>query len=220
MHNFWQDIQQGISLAPMEDVTDTVFRRLMLEIADPKYLDVIFSEFVSTDGLCHPIGHDKVKHRLFISDEERELMKEKNVKIVAQVWGKTPEKFADAIREHINPLNFDGIDINMGCPVPKITKQGGCSALIGTPTLAKELILAAKESKYPGAIKFFGYLMIIAALIVIIMGHKGFQDLISSLVPVFKPYAPMSGLIGIALGVFFIYAFSEKKLETELVDEN
>ena len=94
------------------------------------------------------------------------------------------------------------------------------SVIIARLVLGISLILAAKESKYPGAIKFFGYLMIIAALIVIIMGHKGFQDLISSLVPVFKPYAPMSGLIGIALGVFFIYAFSEKKLETELVDEN
>jgi nifR3 family TIM-barrel protein len=155
MENFWQNIKKrGIALAPMEDVTDTVFRQLMLELATEDNLDIVYSEFVSTDGLCHPIGHDKVVHRLHISDEERALLDARGTKIVAQVWGKTPEKFADAIREHINPLGFDGIDINMGCPVPKITKQGGCSALIGTPTLAKELVLAAKEaSDVPVSVK-------------------------------------------------------------------
>ena len=155
MENFWQKIKKrGIALAPMEDVTDTVFRQLMLEVAAEDNLDIVYSEFVSTDGLCHPIGHDKVVHRLEISGEERALLDQRGTKIVAQVWGKTPEKFANAIREHINPLGFDGIDINMGCPVPKITKQGGCSALINTPTLAKELILAAKEaSNIPVSVK-------------------------------------------------------------------
>lgn len=85
------------------------------------------------------------------------------------------------------------------------------SVIVARLVLGILLILAAKESKYPGVIKFFGYLVIIAALIVIIMGHKGFQDLISSLILVFKPYAPVSGLIGIAVGGFFIYAFSMKK---------
>lgn len=72
------------------------------------------------------------------------------------------------------------------------------------------LILAAKESKYPSVIKFIGYLVIIAAIILIIIGHQNFQDIISSLIPIFKPYAPMSGLTGIALGGFLIYAFSRK----------
>ena len=110
MENFWQKIKQrGIALAPMEDVTDTVFRQLMLEVASEDNLDIVYSEFVSTDGLCHPIGHDKVVHRLEISEEERALLDQRGTKIIAQVWGKTPEKFADAIREHINPLGFDGI---------------------------------------------------------------------------------------------------------------
>ncbi|WDE96609.1 tRNA-dihydrouridine synthase [Lentisphaera profundi] len=155
MNNFWQDIKKpGISLAPMEDVTDTIFRQILLEVAQPKNLQVVFSEFISTDGLCHPIGHDKVVHRLIISDVEKKLLKEKNVKIVAQVWGKNPEKFAEAISKHIDPDIFDGVDINMGCPVPKIVKQGGCSALINTPDIAKDLVLAAKSAtKLPVSVK-------------------------------------------------------------------
>lgn len=155
MNNFWTDIKSpGIALAPMEDVTDTVFRQILLETAQPKNLQVVFSEFISTDGLCHPIGHDKVIHRFLISDEERKLLKEKNVKIVAQVWGKNPDKFSEAISKYVDPEVFDGVDINMGCPVAKIVKQGGCSALINTPEIAKELVLAAKAAtKLPVSVK-------------------------------------------------------------------
>jgi len=85
------------------------------------------------------------------------------------------------------------------------------SVIVGRLVLGILLILAANESKYPGVIKFFGYFTIIAALVVIIMGHRGFEELISSLIPVFKPYAPVSGLLGIAIGAFIIYAFSMKK---------
>ena len=70
----------GIALAPMEDVTDTVFRQVLLEVAQPQNLQVVFTEFISTDGLCHPIGHDKVIHRFIISDEERKLLKKKTSK--------------------------------------------------------------------------------------------------------------------------------------------
>ena len=72
-------------------------------------------------------------------------------------------------------------------------------------------IIAAKESKYPDVIKFFGYLFIIAAIIFLFMGHESFKDLIASMIPHLKPYAPVSGLIGMALGGFLIYAFSENK---------
>ena len=70
------------------------------------------------------------------------------------------------------------------------------------------IILAANQSKYPGVIKVFGYLTVFAAMVMIIIGQSGFEDLISSMIPAFKPYAPVSGLMGIALGVFFIYAFT------------
>ncbi len=79
------------------------------------------------------------------------------------------------------------------------------------------LIIAAKESKYPGVIKFFGYLAIITAIIFIFIGQESCHDFISSLIPEIKPYAPLIGVIDIAIGVFLIYAFSRnKELEQEL----
>ena len=72
-------------------------------------------------------------------------------------------------------------------------------------------IVGAKESKYPGVIKFFGYLFIIAAIIFTFMGQDNFQHIISSLVSTLKPYAPVSGLLGMAFGGFIVYAFTKKK---------
>jgi nifR3 family TIM-barrel protein len=153
--NFWNSISQpAFTLAPMEDVTDTVFREIVLSISDPTYLHVLFSEFISTDGLCHEIGGPKVRHRLQINDSERKLLSEKNVMIVAQIWGTHPDKFYKATKLICQEGQFDGIDINMGCPVKKIVKQGGCSALIALPELAKEIVLATIEaSDIPVSIK-------------------------------------------------------------------
>jgi nifR3 family TIM-barrel protein len=153
--NFWKDLKKPVfTLAPMEDVTDTVFREIVLRVSDPECLHVLFSEFTSTDGLCHEIGGPKVKHRLLISKSERELLKKTGVKIVAQIWGSKPEKFAQAANIICEEGQFDGIDINLGCPVKKIVKQGGCSALIGKPELAKEIILATMEtSSIPVSVK-------------------------------------------------------------------
>jgi nifR3 family TIM-barrel protein len=119
-------------LAPMEDVTDTVFRRLVASCARP---DVFFSEFTSTDGMFSP-GWSNVVHRLRFDKGEGPL--------IAQIWGNNPEHYLRATRR-IQELGFDGVDINMGCPVEKIIKSGSCSALIENPALAKELYLAAKE---------------------------------------------------------------------------
>ncbi len=116
----------------MEDVTDTVFRRIVLSCARPA---VFFTEFTSVDGLFSA-GREAVIHRLRFTQEEKPL--------VAQVWGNTPENYRKA-GELLRELNFDGLDINMGCPVPKIVKNGACSALIENRSLAKEIILAAKE---------------------------------------------------------------------------
>ena len=147
MPNFWNHLTAPLHcLAPMEEVTDTAFREVVASTAAPGRLGAMFTEFVSTDGLCHPVGREKVAHRLFISDAERLLLKQKNIRIVAQIWGSRPEKFAQALREVEAFRGFDGIDINMGCPVPKIVKQGGCSALIRSPSLAKEIVLACKEA--------------------------------------------------------------------------
>jgi len=147
MENFWQQLPKPMfTLAPMEDVTDTSFRQLVMEISDPAFFHVIFTEFTSTDGLCHPVGRPNVISRLRINDQEGEVMRLKGFKIAAQIWGANPEKFYEATRLICSGMNFDGIDINMGCPVKKIVKQGGCSALIGQPSLAAEIIQATKEA--------------------------------------------------------------------------
>ncbi len=154
-NNFWKDLKKPVfTLAPMEDVTDTVFREIVLRVSDPDCLHVLFSEFTSTDGLCHEIGGPKVKHRLQIIESEKILLKKNNVKIVAQIWGTKPEKFYEATKLICNEGQFDGIDINMGCPVKKIVRQGGCSALINQPDLAKEIIYATQEaSNIPISVK-------------------------------------------------------------------
>ncbi|MBM3434938.1 MAG: tRNA-dihydrouridine synthase [Bacteroidetes bacterium] len=153
--NFWKLLARpAFTLAPMEDVTDTVFREIVLHVSDPSCLHVLYSEFISTDGFCHETGGPKIKHRLVINETERELLTLKNVKIVAQIWGTNPEKFYQSAKVICNESKFDGIDINMGCPVRKIVKQGGCSALIAQPALAKEIFAATKEgSNVPVSIK-------------------------------------------------------------------
>lgn len=147
MINFWHNLQSpNFSLAPMEDVTDTSFREIVLQTMQEGKLQLLFSEFTSVDGMCHPIGHEKVKHRLRINESEKVLLKQKNVKLIAQIWGKDPEKYYKTAQYIANETDFDGIDINMGCPVKNVVKNGCCSALIAQPDLAKEIILATKEA--------------------------------------------------------------------------
>ena len=155
MNNFWQELDKPIHcLAPMEDVTDTVFREIVLSQANRGALDVVYTEFVNTDGMCHPIGRKNVIHRLQVNDSERVLLKEKNVKLVAQIWGANPEKYSETVKLICDEMEYDGIDINMGCPVPKIIKHGSCAKLITNPQLAAEIIQATKEaSNLPVSVK-------------------------------------------------------------------
>ncbi|MFI5367960.1 MAG: tRNA dihydrouridine synthase [Spirochaetia bacterium] len=129
----WSSLSRPFSvLAPMEDVTDTVFRRIVRDAGSP---DVVVTEFTSTDGLCTE-GRPRVINRLrFAADEHP---------IVAQIWGNVPERYLRVAAE-VREMGFDGLDINMGCPVKKITSRGACGALINNPSLAGELIAAAKE---------------------------------------------------------------------------
>ena len=88
------------------------------------------------------------------------------------------------------------------------------SAIVARLVFGLLFIIAAKESKYPGAIKFIGYLAVIAAIIFIFIGRENFQHFFSSLIPEIKPYAPLTGLVVLAIGGFLIFAFSRnKKLE-------
>lgn len=133
MKDFWQKLARPITvLAPMEAVTDTVFRRIVAGYAKPS---VFYTEFVNVDGMFSE-GRSFVEHRLKYTREERPL--------IAQIWGVKPELFLSAAKR-VKALGFDGIDINMGCPDSGITQKGACSALIGNPTLAGEIIKAVKE---------------------------------------------------------------------------
>ena len=85
------------------------------------------------------------------------------------------------------------------------------SAIVVRLVLGILLIKSANESKYPVIIKILGFLFIIIAVIFIFIGRESFQDLISSLLPVFKPYGRIGGLASMAFGSFLIYAFSAQK---------
>ncbi len=85
------------------------------------------------------------------------------------------------------------------------------SAIVARLVLGGLLIASAKESQYPGVISFIGYLIIIAALVLIFIGHSSFQDLISSLISFIKPISFVSGLFAMAFGGFLVYAFTRNK---------
>jgi tRNA-dihydrouridine synthase len=155
MDNFWQNLEKPIfALAPMEDVTDTVFREVVMSVSSPGDLNVLFTEFTSTDGLCHERGREKVIERLQVNPSEKELLLARNIKLVAQIWGGDPEKFRQSAKLISEMDLFDGIDINMGCPVKKVVKHKSCANLINYPELAKEIIQATMEaSPLPVSVK-------------------------------------------------------------------
>jgi nifR3 family TIM-barrel protein len=131
--NIWDNLTKPILiLAPMEDVTDTVFRRIIAECGKP---DLFFTEFTNVDGLAST-GDHVVAQRLLFTPEEKP--------IIAQIWGKNPEHYYRAARR-IASMGFDGIDINMGCPEKSVIKHGCCIALINNRPLASEIINATKQ---------------------------------------------------------------------------
>ncbi|HEY6915041.1 MAG TPA: tRNA-dihydrouridine synthase [Paludibacter sp.] len=149
MINFWKQINKPIiALAPMEDVTDTVFREVIRSVSSSEALNVLFTEFTSTDGLCNEIGRKNVSSRLVVSDSEREWLNNTQTKLVAQIWGSDPDKFRQSAQLISETRQFDGIDINMGCPVKKVVKSKSCSALINYPELAREIIVATKDGTH------------------------------------------------------------------------
>ncbi len=134
--SFWDNLKKPFFvLAPMADVTDASFRRVIAKYGKP---DVMWTEFVSADGLVRAPeeGKRKLLKDLEYTEEERP--------IVAQFFASKPEMMEQAAilaRE----LGFDGIDINMGCPDKAIERQGAGAALIKDPALAQEVIYAAKQ---------------------------------------------------------------------------
>ena len=129
--NFWEKLKKPIFiLAPMDGVTDTVFRQIVASVGKP---DVMFTEFVPIDAILSPVQQMVLEKSLSFSEIERP--------IVAQIWGTDPDKFF-AVAKLLSKLGFDGIDINMGCPDKSVIKKGACSALINNPRLASKIILA------------------------------------------------------------------------------
>lgn len=131
-------------LAPMDDVTDTVFRRIIAGTQTP---DLFFTEFVNVDGLQSP-GRKKLQRKLLFYPTETSL--------VAQIWGSQPDNFyktaqqiADGsmAREMGLPsgVNFVGVDLNMGCPQKSEVNGGTCAALINNRPLAHDIIQATSQ---------------------------------------------------------------------------
>lgn len=130
---FWGKLPKPFfCLAPMADVTDAAFRRLIAAYGKP---DVMWTEFVSVSGLLSP-GREVLKKDLEYTEAERP--------IVAQIFGNDPEQFRQ-VAEMLVPMGFDGIDINMGCPDRNVEKQGGGASLIKDPIRAQRIIEATRQ---------------------------------------------------------------------------
>lgn len=141
--NIWTRFDRPFSvLAPMDDVTDITFRKLVRKWAAP---DILFTEFASVDGMMSS-GRNRVEKKLRLNEDEDNL--------VAQLWGLVPENF-EAIARELSGAGFAGIDLNMGCPVPKVIKKGACSALAKNHQLAGDIIEATKSGagKLPVSVK-------------------------------------------------------------------
>ncbi|EPX93599.1 TPA: tRNA-dihydrouridine synthase [Staphylococcus aureus] len=140
--NFWSELPRPFFiLAPMEDVTDIVFRHVVSEAARP---DVFFTEFTNTESFCHPEGIHSVRGRLTFSEDEHPM--------VAHIWGDKPEQFRETSIQ-LAKMGFKGIDLNMGCPVANVAKKGKGSGLILRPDVAVEIIQATKAGGLPVSVK-------------------------------------------------------------------
>ena len=131
--HFWNTLPTPFFvLAPLADVTDAAFRRIVTACGKPH---VLWTEFTSADRLC-ALG-DASRHRSMLYTEAERP-------IVAQLYGAEPvtmERAAALVAAH----GFDGIDINMGCPERSVVRRGAGAALCQTPPLAQAVIRAAQR---------------------------------------------------------------------------
>lgn len=141
-NNFWQKLNKPFFiLAPMEDVTDIVFRKVIQKASAP---DVYFTEFTNSDSYAHNKGVESLRGRLKFDKDEKP--------IVAHIWGDNPENFAK-MSVDLKEMGFDGIDINMGCPAPNVFRHGRGAGLILRPNVAADIIQAAKKGGLPVSVK-------------------------------------------------------------------
>lgn len=153
-------------LAPMDDVTDTVFRQMVASTAAP---DLYFTEFANVDGLQSP-GRPRLLKKLAHAQTDQPL--------VAHIWGKRPENFYTTARQIADGElgTFVGIDLNMGCPVKNVVGNGVCSALINDRPLARDIIKATQEGaggKLPVSVKTrLGFNAVDLTWHEFLLGHK------------------------------------------------
>lgn len=133
MQGFWKTLPKPFfALAPLANVTDAAFRRLIAAHGKPH---VFFTEFVSADGLCSS-GREVLLNDLIYTEGERP--------IVAQLFG-AHENTMEQAAALAARLGFDGVDINMGCPDKAVEKQGAGAAHMKNYEQAKAIIRAAKR---------------------------------------------------------------------------
>lgn len=141
-NNIWTELPKPFfALAPMEAVTDVVFRHVVAHAARP---DLFFTEFVNTSSYCSQKGIASTRGRLSFTPDEQP--------IIAQIWGNRPDEFAK-MSLGLAEMGYQGIDINMGCPDKAVVRNCSGSALIRTPALAGQLITATKSSDLPVSVK-------------------------------------------------------------------
>ena len=133
--NIWQNLPKPfLILAPMEGVTDIMFRQVVAKAGRP---DLFFTEFTNVSSYASEKGRANALERLKIAPTDSP--------IIAQIWGKNPEHFT-VISDALESLGFSGIDLNFGCPDKNVNRAGGGSAMIKTPDLAVECFRNTKNS--------------------------------------------------------------------------
>lgn len=141
---FWAALPKPfVALAPMADVTDPAFRRVIAACGKP---DVTWTEFVSADGLAlapeTPRAGESIAPRQKLIGDLQFSPAERP--IVAQIFSSNLEHVEAAARL-CALMGYDGVDINMGCPDKSIERQGCGSAMIKTPEVALAVVEAAKR---------------------------------------------------------------------------
>ncbi|MBP9500185.1 MAG: tRNA dihydrouridine synthase DusB [Acetoanaerobium sp.] len=131
----------NVFLAPMAGVTDLPFRLICKQFE----ASLLYTEMINAKAVCY---EDKnTFDMLLVEDEEKP--------VAVQIFGSEPGFMAEAARTLTELNRFEIIDINMGCPAPKVVKAGDGSALMKDPKLAYEIVNKVKAAtKLPVTVKF------------------------------------------------------------------
>ena len=133
--NIWEKLPRPfLILAPVEGVTDVIFRQVVARAGRP---DLFFTEFTNVSSYASEKGRANALERLKITEADKP--------IIAQIWGKEPAHFAETCKA-LESLGFAGVDLNFGCPDKNVNRAGGGAAMIKTPDLAVECLKNAREN--------------------------------------------------------------------------